>query len=292
MKHLKTMILILLLAAGSAFAQDYYDDEYAEVPGNYDESYLAYDYGYAAAQPWLSHHYGPVYYWTHPYREVYFVLVGPRIFVIPIHELNHIWHRLRWSLVSMDRFIHLSCYGLPYYDSYVRFNYYYNHYRSYRYDRYRNHWLRDRYRRYFHNRRFDRDYYRYRGRVLQKRRLDTRDRYRPGSRLNRGTPGAERGTFRYTPGTRKPVANPRYQSRVPMRGSRSTTVYRSRTTTRNYTPERSSRVVRKSTRVRSTSPKNRSVTRSTRSSSTTRSVHRSRSSRSVSSRSTARSRRK
>lgn len=284
MKHLKIMMLMLILATGTAFAQDYYGDDYAEPYESFDDAYLTYDYGYESARPWLSRYNGPVYYWTHPYRDVYFVLVGPRVFVIPIYELSRIRHRLHWSLVSMNRFIHLSCFGLPYYDSYVRFNYYYNHYRRYSFNRYHNRYLRDRYRRYFHNRRSNRDYYRHRSRVLQKRHLDSRYRYRSESRVNRDHLGTRRGTSRYAPRSRDQRTDKRYRgNRYPVSSSR--TIKRSRLAPKSYSEKGSSRVVRKSTISRSSSKRSTSVGRS--SGSRSRSVFRS-----GSAKKTTRSRRK
>lgn len=285
MKHLKIMMLMLILVTGTAFSQDYYGDEYAEPYANFDDAYLTYDYGYESARPWLSRHNGPVYYWTHPYRDVYFVLVGPRVFVIPVYELSRIRHRLHWSLVSMNRFIHLSCFGIPYYDSYVRFNYYYNHYRRYSYNRYHNRYLRDRYRRYFHNRRSNRDYYRHRSRVLQKRHLDSRNRYKPEFRVNRERLNTRWNTNRYTSGRRYQKTNNRYRSKRLHRSNSSRINNRSRVTSRNDLTKSSSRVVRKSTISRSSSKRSSYVRRS--SGSRSRSV-----SRSGSAKKTARQRRK
>jgi len=275
MKHLSAAMLVLLMLAAPGFAQydygrEYDNDGYSDV-GDYDDSYLAWDYGYDNARYYLDRYDGPVYYWAHPYRDVYFVLVGPRVFVIPVYEISRFWHRLRWSLVSMSRFVHLSCFGLPYYDNYVRFNYYFNHYRRYRFNRYYNSYLRNRYRSYFHNRRHNRNYYRHRDSVLRSRgwkyHRDHRRRM-PRKQIER----KRLDTRRVVPRNNRNLS--RYDSRrSPARYSSSRTVKRSRVNTR-ITGRKGSRkvVVRKST-----AKKSRSMRGSSQRKTSSRTVRRSRS---------------
>ena len=58
MKKIKILLLTLLVVGGLCFAQEYesYDDynnyDYDSNYGNYDDEYLAYDYGYDAAMPY------------------------------------------------------------------------------------------------------------------------------------------------------------------------------------------------------------------------------------------------
>jgi hypothetical protein len=200
MKKITILILTVLVVTGLCFSQEYYDDDYY-YDDYYDnpefgDEYLTYDYGYDAALPYLDGYYDPVYYWVHPNANLYFVLIGRRIFLIPYYQLRSIWHRLSWHLVDMYRFIDLSCGYLNYYDNWVRFNYYHDYYYRNRYNRYNNRWVRQHYRSHFRNRRYNRKYYRNRQRVLNKRYLRHRN---GGSRYNqKGKPFnqiRDRGTY-------------------------------------------------------------------------------------------------
>ncbi len=288
MKTLKILVFMMFVMVSMGFGQeynenDYYDNgEYAE----YDDENLSYDYGYDNARDYLERYNGPVYYWGHPQRDVYFVLIGSRVFVIPMVELSSIWNRLHWSLVSMDRFIHLSCFGLPYYDNYMRFNYYFNHYRHYGYGSYYNRYLRTRYRRYFRDRRHNRDYYRYRSRVLNNRKWNRNRRYRstiPRRKIVRERLDTRKRAIRNSPATR------RYSSR---RTTKSRTYGSSGSSSRSRINNSDRRVIRRDSVRRSTSKRSTSVRRPARRS-TSSSVRRSRSSRkSSSNRSSTKSRSK
>ncbi len=184
MKKIAILMFMLFVLISTGNGQ-YYDDEYGYNDryyqdtdyGNYyddvdyDDNYLTYNYGYDNAMPYIRGFSGPVYYWTHPHRDIYFVLIGRRIFIMPGYSIRPILYRLGWLSVAMNRFIGLSCGGLHYYDNYVRFNYYNNHYRRYRYSSYYNNWGRRHYRDHYRNRRRNKSYFRDWKRVIGKRRV-------------------------------------------------------------------------------------------------------------------------
>ena len=172
MRKILLLVLCLGLLGFMANAQDYddnndYGDSYNT---DYDDDYLSYENGYENAMPYLNNYNGVLYYWVHPYENLYFVLIGRRVFVIPSYQIRRIWHNFRWVLLSMNNFVSYSSFGLPYYDNWVRFHYYYDYFYRNRYNRYNCRWIRGRYRSYYRNRRSNRNYYgRYRT-VMKNRR--------------------------------------------------------------------------------------------------------------------------
>ncbi len=155
----------------------YYEDDYSAdrdyddytYNADYENNYLNYHYGYDAALPYIRAHRGRIYFFHHPYRDVYFVIIGRRVFVIPEYRLHRMIHQTGWMAVPMERFIALSCFGLHYYDNYIRFNYYFDHYRKYRYNDYYNTRVRSNYRTYFRGRRSNSHYFNNWDRVMKKR---------------------------------------------------------------------------------------------------------------------------
>ncbi len=188
MKKIIFFVFVLSILASVGFGQ-YYDnnnernDYYYDT--DYEEDNLTYEYGYEEALPYLQNYNGRVYYWVHPHENLYFVIIGRKVFIIPGYHINRIRNSMRWFLVTMDRFIALTCFGLPYYDNYVRFHYYNDYYNRHRYNSYNNHMIRDNYRMYYKNRRGNKHYYRYQDRVPKKREQISNERYHNNGYYNR-----------------------------------------------------------------------------------------------------------
>lgn len=183
------MLSLLMSVGNSQYYSDSYDyrdaDYQADYDDNYyntdyDDDYLDYNFGYDSALPYLRVHSGPVYYWQHPYRDIYFVSIGNRIFIIPGDQFRSIIYRSSWLPVAMERFIVLSCGGLHYYDNYVRFNYYYDFYRGHSYSRHHNHWVHSHYRDHYRNRRNNNHYFRDWDRVMHNKRIIGKRTLSPG----------------------------------------------------------------------------------------------------------------
>jgi hypothetical protein len=178
----KLMILIFLtFAFGNLFFAQYeyerdsyddyrYDRSYYDEQ-DYDENYLAYNYGYESAIPYLNQYSGQLYCWIHPFKNLYFIAIGRRIFIIPSFEISRIRRYHRWNMLDRDNFISLTCFGLPYYDNYIRFNYYTDYYRRHRYNRYNNIRIRINYHNHYRNRRRNSSYYRNYRTVIRSRKI-------------------------------------------------------------------------------------------------------------------------
>jgi len=189
MKKAIVMIVFVMLVVLTVYGQDYdnqyydYGDEY-----NYDSPIAnqEYYYDYENILPEIGR-YETIYYWEHPYKYINFVIVGERVYIIPRDIFYRVYQRNRFFLVSMERFITLSCFGMPYYDNYYRFylysNYYrYNYYRGRRYGRFWFRGLRNHYRKYYRNRRYNSRYRNLRKRYVSKRGLRQNYRSNYGNR--------------------------------------------------------------------------------------------------------------
>jgi hypothetical protein len=171
---LTTVLACLFLSAGLTFGQ--YDD------GNngyeYDNSvYSDYEYQLDNAAHHLDRHRSPVYYFHHPRAGLYFVLVGDTTFVVPAYIFRPYLHRHNFVWVPRTRFITLSCCGLDYYDSYLRFNFYFDFYNRSRWNRRYHRKLRQDFRRYYTNRRHNKWYHTNRPRIMRQR-VDAHKRYK------------------------------------------------------------------------------------------------------------------
>lgn len=178
---MKKLILLMLsfLLLGSIMLKAQYYDGYDEDYNNdqyygdeYENNDQYYDYGYENAEPYLSNYQGSLYYWVHPYENLYFVIAGGRIFIIPYYQIRRIRGIYSWHLLSINDFIYHSCFGMHYYDSYRRFYYYNNYFYRHHYSYYNCRWLRRNYRSYYRNRRRSRNYYRHYNSVMRNHRAN------------------------------------------------------------------------------------------------------------------------
>ncbi len=184
MKKLILTIMFVMLAVLTISGQDY-DDQYYEYD---DQYYNGGDYGYNSPAEYEEYYYdyenilpmigryGNVYYWQHPYKYINFVIIGRRVYVFPRDIFFRVYRRGMFFSVSMDRFIHLSCFGMPYYDNYYRFSFYNDYYRYnyYRGRSYGTSWfrgLRNQYTRYYRDRWTSRKYMTLKNRFISKRGL-------------------------------------------------------------------------------------------------------------------------
>jgi len=199
--------------------------------------------------------YSAIYYWEHPYKYVNFVIIGDRVYVIPRDIFYRVYRRTRFFAVSMERFVYLSCFGLPYYDNYYRFSFYndyyrYNYYRGRRYGVTWYRGLRSHYRKYYRNRWSSRKYRALKKRLIAKRGYRNNKyrsaRHRPGHRkVYRNRSNARRGV-----GVKTNTPKRRYSSRSIGKNSKYRTkrvgrTYRYNTKTRRSV---SRKITRRSTR--------------------------------------------
>jgi hypothetical protein len=93
-------------------------------------------------------------------------MVGPHVFVVPGYTFRSYMHRPNFYWVSRPDFVALSSANFGYYDSYVRFGFYFNFYDNNPWG-VRNHILVTRnYRKHYRNRYHSRRYYRHHKRVM------------------------------------------------------------------------------------------------------------------------------
>jgi hypothetical protein len=144
---LTTVLASLFLFSGLTFGE-YYTRDY----GYDDYAYDDYEYRFDDAEYQLGRYAGPVYYFHHTGADVYFVLVGDITFVVPAFTFRAYLHRHNFVLVPRTRFISLSCCGLDYYDSYLRFNFYFNFYNRSKWYRGHHYQLRRDFRSYYNSR--------------------------------------------------------------------------------------------------------------------------------------------
>lgn len=161
---LTTVLASLFLFSGLTFGE-YYNRDY----GYDDYSYDDYEYRFDNAVYQLDRYHGPVYYFHHPRADVYFVLVGNVTFVVPAYTFRPYLHRHNFVLVPRTRFISISCCGLDYYDSYLRFNFYFDFYNRSKWYNGHHHRLRRDFRSYYKGRKHQKWYHKNRQRVMQQR---------------------------------------------------------------------------------------------------------------------------
>lgn len=161
---LTTVLASLFLFSGLTFGE-YYNRDY----GYDDYAYDDYEYRFDNAQFHLDRYRGPVYYFHHPRADVYFVLVGDITFVVPAYTFRAYLHRHNFVWVPRTRFISLSCCGLDYYDSHLRFNFYFDFYNRSKWNRNHHRQLRRDFRSYYNGRKQQKWYHKNRQRVMQQR---------------------------------------------------------------------------------------------------------------------------
>lgn len=126
----KITLIILMLAVTSSvvlWAQDGYG--YYNRNNEYDNfAYADYEFRHSNAAFHIDRYRGNIYYFHHYRANVYFVLVGPNVFVVPALTFRHYMNRPNFHWSSRNDFIALSAVNFPYYDSYVRFGYYFSYY--------------------------------------------------------------------------------------------------------------------------------------------------------------------
>lgn len=128
MKKMILMILALAVAAGG-FLHAYESEGYYNRHNEYDNyAYADYEFQHSNAAFHIDRYHDDIYYFHHYRANVYFVLVGPRVFVVPALTFRRYMHRHNFSWASRADFIALSAVHFPYYDSYVRFGYYFDYY--------------------------------------------------------------------------------------------------------------------------------------------------------------------
>lgn len=155
-KIILIIIMFAMLASGIAWAQDRYYNR-NNVYENF--AYADYEFRHSNAAYHIERCRGNIYYFHHYRANVYFVLVGPHVFVVPGLTFRDYIHLPNFHWVSRPDFIALSAVHFPYYDSYVRFNYYFSYYDHNPWSL-RNHILVTRnYRKYYHNRHGNKRYH-------------------------------------------------------------------------------------------------------------------------------------
>jgi hypothetical protein len=167
---LTTVLASLFLFSGLTFGE-YYTRDY----GYDDYAYEDYEYRFDNTEYQLDRYAGPVYYFHHPGADVYFVLVGDITFVVPAYTFRAYLHRHNFVLVPRTRFISLSCRGLDYYDSYLRFNFYFDFYNRYKWNQGLHHQLRRDFRSYYNSRKQHTWYQKDRQRIMQQSGVKSRN---------------------------------------------------------------------------------------------------------------------
>lgn len=126
----KITLIILMLAVASSvvlWAQDGYG--YYNRNNEYDNfAYSDYEFRHSNAAFHIDRYRGDIYYFHHYRANVYFVLAGPNVFVVPALTFRTYMNRPNFHWSSRNDFIALSAVNFPYYDSYVRFGYYFSYY--------------------------------------------------------------------------------------------------------------------------------------------------------------------
>jgi hypothetical protein len=165
---LTTVLASLFLFSGLTFGE-YYNRDY----GYDDYAYEDYEYRFDDAEYQLDRYQGPVYYFHHPSADVYFVLVGDITFVVPAYTFRAYLHRHNFVLVPRTRFISLNCCGLDYYDSYLRFNFYFDFYNRSKWTQGHHYQFRRDFRSYYNSRKQHTWYQKERQRIIQQRNADS-----------------------------------------------------------------------------------------------------------------------
>jgi len=159
-------ILLFAMAAlilGSGFIYgDYYNRH--NVYDNY--AYADFEFRLENAAYHMDRYQGRIYYFHHPRANVYFVLVGQSTFVVPAYTFRSYMHRDNFEWLSRSAFIALSMGGLDYYDSFLRFGFYFDFFDNYRWDQRHHRHLRSNFRNYYNGRRSHRHYSRNRTRIM------------------------------------------------------------------------------------------------------------------------------
>jgi hypothetical protein len=195
---LTTILGTLFLFTGVSFGQYGYGDDRAL----YDnDEYSDYEYRLDNADYQLDRCQGPVYYFYHQRAGVYFVLVNDMTFVVPEYTFRSYLPRRNFLGVPQSRFITLSCCGLDYYNSSLRFNFYYGFYNRHRWDQKYHYQMRRDFRKYYTG---SRHKY-YTGSRHNQGKYYTGSRYNQGYQKNRRQVVVQRERTRYTPQHRYPV---------------------------------------------------------------------------------------
>jgi len=128
MKKITLLIIVLAVAAGG-FLQAQEGAGYYNRNNEYDNyAYADYEFRHSNAAYHIDRYGGDIYYFHHYRANVYFVLVGPNVFVVPGLTFRNYLHRPNIHWLSRADFIAISAVNFPYYDSYVRFGYYSDYY--------------------------------------------------------------------------------------------------------------------------------------------------------------------
>ena len=156
----------MLAVAAGGFLQAQEGAGYYNRNNEYDNyAYADYEFRHSNAEFHMNRYRGDIYYFHHYRANVYFVLVGPNVFVVPALTFRGYMHRPNYHWASRADFIALSAVYFPYYDSYVRFGYYFDYYDHNPWC-VSNHLLVTRnYRTYYTNRNRSRQYYRHLNRI-------------------------------------------------------------------------------------------------------------------------------
>lgn len=196
MKKITLLILVLAVTAGG-FLQAQEGAGYYNRNNEYDNfAYADYEFRHSNSAYHIDRYRGDIYYFHHYRANVYFVLVGPNVFVVPGLTFRNYLHRPNFHWMPRADFIAMSAVNFPYYDSYVRFGYYFDYYDHNPWC-VRNHLLVTRnYRTYYRDRHRSKRYYRHlnsisahQSRAMERARnfRSNRHSYRQNERTYRGS---------------------------------------------------------------------------------------------------------
>ncbi len=116
--------------------------------------------------------YENVYYYEHPESNVYFVLAEGKMRVLPDARFQKYLDVIRFYRVTQTDLIAYGVNnGYDYYDSYVRFHHYYDHYCKNKWDVAKHYQATRAYRQFYQSRTSNKKYYKKRKRALKEQRL-------------------------------------------------------------------------------------------------------------------------
>lgn len=212
-KMILTVLAVTVLFTGLSFG-DYYNrhNPYKNF------AYADYEFQHSNAAFHINRYKGDIYYFHHYRANVYFVLVGPNTFVVPALTFRAYEHRPNFVWVGNNDFVALSAANLSYYDSHVRFNYYFRYYDQNPYN-VRNHVRVTRnYRKFYKNRRTSKRYNRSRTSVIASRDKSMKRarvlRSKRSSRAVRSRTVTRRGSRQAMKASYKANAARRFQQRI------------------------------------------------------------------------------
>jgi hypothetical protein len=130
-KVILTFVFLVLGFSSLSLAEDDYDFNYSMNYFRDYYDYTDYEFRHIDDETFFDQNPGKVYYYHHSIPGLYFVIAGSRTYIAPRSLFQRYLTSPGFFPISQSDFIRRSRGALGHYDSYIRFNYYYNFYLHY-----------------------------------------------------------------------------------------------------------------------------------------------------------------